>query len=145
MRTRERETSGNVPVLRASPPTFSMWHCTLEILDEVHQSKNPVNPLEDYWDRVKKCTAFIQSPAGAREQSSKHSEIVFIHCSLFPIGYIVWLGWSKWVAISKSPTYLQPQFQFYGWGWKKKKLGTKTWMWEIFLYLSHTELWWRCS
>jgi hypothetical protein len=63
----------------------SVCDTALEILVDFHESKNPVNPLEDYWDRVKKCTAFIQSPAGALEQSSKHSEIVFIHCSLFPL------------------------------------------------------------
>jgi hypothetical protein len=40
----------------------SVCDTALEILVEAHQSKNPVNPLEDYRDRVKKCTAFIQSP-----------------------------------------------------------------------------------
>ncbi len=105
----------------------SVCDTALEILDEVHQSKNPVNPLEDYLDRVKKCRAFIQSPAGALEQSSKHSEIVFILCSLFPIGYIVcdWGSPCGLLLVNLPPTYT-PSFSFMG--WVGKKLGTKTWM-----------------
>jgi hypothetical protein len=49
----------------------------MEILDEVHQSK-PVNPLEDLlWD-PQKYTAFQR----ALEESSKHSRIVLVDCSL---------------------------------------------------------------
>jgi len=54
-------------------------------LDEVHQS-NPVNPLEDYQDPDSEKMQSFESPGGALEESNKHSQIVFIHCSLFPIG-----------------------------------------------------------
>jgi hypothetical protein len=60
----------------------------LVTLDEVHQ-ENPVNPLEDYkYPDSEKMYSFA-SPGGALEESNKHSQIAFIHCSLFPIGYIV--------------------------------------------------------
>jgi hypothetical protein len=64
----------------------SVCDLALEIFDEVHQ-ENPVDSLEDCCDPEKMCS--FQSPGGALEQSDKHSQIVFIDCSLFLIGYIV--------------------------------------------------------
>jgi hypothetical protein len=50
-----------------------------EILAEVEQS-NPEDSLEDYCNPEK--THSFQRPDGAVEESNKHSEIVFIDCSL---------------------------------------------------------------
>jgi hypothetical protein len=58
--------------LRASPPTLSML------------PRSSVNPLEDCWDPENNHN--FQSLGGALEQSNKHSEIVFIDCSLSLIG-----------------------------------------------------------
>ncbi len=66
----------------------SVCDLALEILDEVQQ-ENPVDSLEDCCDAEKMYS--FQSPGGALERSDKHSQIVFIDCSLFLIGSIVWL------------------------------------------------------
>jgi hypothetical protein len=58
-------------------------HWKLEILDEVHQW-NLVIPLEECWEPENMHT--FQSPGEALEQSTKHTQIVFFDCSLFPIG-----------------------------------------------------------
>jgi hypothetical protein len=59
----------------------------LEILDEVQQSDES---LKDCFDPGKKHS--FQSPGGALEQSNKHSQTVFIDCSLFLIGCLIGSG-----------------------------------------------------
>ncbi len=61
----------------------SVCDIALEILDEVQQ-ENPVDSLEDFCDPEKMYS--FQSPGGGLKQSDKHSQIVFIDCSLFLIG-----------------------------------------------------------
>jgi hypothetical protein len=59
---------------------LSMWPPALEIFDKVHQS----NRGSDHWHPEN--LHRLRSPRGALEESNKHSQIVFIDCSLFLIG-----------------------------------------------------------
>ncbi len=59
--------------IRASP-TMLLCGPVMEVLDEVHQ----LNPVESTGNPEK-----IHSPGGSLEQPNKHSQIIFIDCSLF--------------------------------------------------------------
>jgi hypothetical protein len=77
----------------------------LKILEEVHHS-NPANPLEDSCKPENVHTAFRErlwrASRGALEQANKHSQMVFIDCSLFLIWLDSLIGPCCWLLLVVS-------------------------------------------